>query len=450
MDGEPKKPSVPGDLSAPGLIYRLRRRGWVVSWSPRSDLTARGYQGKTVRLWPGDSVPLQQSEPTRAEWEVISAWCVRYNAEQLKWACGGVEDDPQSLFDGTIAGLVRVYEKHKKSPLKKLRYEASMTYDGRLRTLAEAIGKVRVTSITFDNLSDWQDEFARDEDGGKPKKSRAAALIWQLKAIITFGCLVLPASSGCPAVRQIFAVMAEAKMMGGGSRRRTEYMTAAQCRLLCMTAHAMGHHSVALEQAFAFELGLRQKDMIGEWVSRAWPGITDVAWGPRKWLMGLRWEEIDDTLILRHRLSKSVRGREAVMDAEAGKTKAWDLAACPMVMDELRRVAGKDGFTRADLPASGPLIICERRYGGERRPWTASAFRDTFRRIRKQAGLPASVQNRDSRPGAATEATAAGAPRDKVQRGLGHAKGATTEIYIRDEIDAHRELARLRTDKRKP
>ncbi len=451
MDGEaPAKPKVPADLSVPGLIYRLRRRGWVLSWSPRSDLMERGYQGRTARLWPSDTTPLQQSEPTRAEWEVISAWCVRYHAEQLLWARGGVETDPLSLFDGTVGSLVEIYQKHKKSPFNKLRYEASLTYFGQLNALKAAIGKVRVTSITFDRLTDWQAEFAQDEDGGKPKKARSAALIWQLKAIITFGCLVLPESSGCPAVRDIFSVMAEAKMMGGGSRTRKAYMTAAQCRLLCATAHAAGHHSIALEQAFAFELGVIQKDVIGEWVPRAWPGITDVVWGTRKWMIGMRWEEIDQNLILAHRLSKSVRGRDNVMDPEAGKTKAWDLTACPMIMDELRRIAGKAEFTRDDLPASGPLIICERRYGGEQRPWTASAFRQRWRALATKAGIPTSIQNRDSRPGAATEADLAGAQREKTQRMLGHSKAATTEIYLREEVEAHREMARLRNEKRKP
>jgi alkanesulfonate monooxygenase SsuD/methylene tetrahydromethanopterin reductase-like flavin-dependent oxidoreductase (luciferase family) len=104
------------------------------------------------------------------------------------------------------------------------------------------------------------------------------------------------------------------------------------------------------------------------------------------------------------------------MDPEEGKRKAWDLTACPMVMDELRRVAGKNEFTRADLPASGPLIICE----GGRRPWTSKFFTRAWRKIATAAGIPASVQNRDSRSGAATEAKLAGAVREDIQRGLGH------------------------------
>jgi hypothetical protein len=447
MDGEEiAKPKVPADLSAPGLIYRLRQRGWVLSWSPRSDLTERGYQGKTVKLWPSDRVPPHQSEPTRAEWEVISAWCVRYHAEQLLWARGGVEDDPKSLFDGTIGSLIQIYQKHRKSPFKKLRYQTHMRYANYLATLKSAIGKVRVSHITFEDITDWHDQFADDGEGGPPQTSRAAQLIRKLKHVITFGALVLPRSAGCHEVCDIFVKMAEAKLMGGGYRERKEYMTAAQCRLLRLTAHEMGYASVALQQAFAFELGVRQKDVIGEWIPRKWPGITDVAWGLRKWLMGFRWEEIDAELILRHRLSKSVRGNASVMDTKAGKTKAWDLKVYPMVMDELRRLAGKDQIERADLPASGPLIVCET-IG---RPWVGEQFRRAWRKIATAAGIPTNLQNRDSRPGAATEADVAGAPREKIQRGLGHSRGETTAIYLREELEVNRELARLRIEKRKP
>jgi integrase len=208
----------------------------------------------------------------------------------------------------------------------------------------------------------------------------------------------------------------------------------------------MGYHSIALEQAFAFELGLRQKDVIGEWIPKAWPGITDIHWGPRKWLIGIRWDEIDADLVLKHRLSKSIRGKDNVMDEDEGKMKAWDLRACPMIMDELRWLAGKDNVERADLPASGPLIIFE----NLGRPWTADHFQDRWRKVATAAGIPVTLQNRDSRPGAATEADLAGAPREKTQRLLGHAKGATTEIYIREELEAQRELAKLRVEKRKP
>lgn len=446
MDGErPEKPKAPADLSAPGLIYRHRRNRWAMYWSPRSDIMKRGYQGKTVRLWPSDRTPPQQSEPSRAEWEVISAWCIRYHAEQLLWARGGAED-PLSVFDGTIIGLLNVYQTHKKSPIKKLRYDSLKQYAGCLASLNAAIGRVRVKHITFDDISDWQDEFADNGDGGKPMKARSANMIGALKRAFTFGALVLPKDAGCHDVRDIFLTMAEAKLMNTGSRQRKEYMTAAQCRMIRAKAHELGFHSIAIEQAFAFELGVRQKDVIGEWLPVAWPGVTDIHEGPRKWLMGMRWDEIDENLVLKHRLSKSLRGKSALMDSEAGKVKAWGLRDYPMIMDELRQIAGADQFSRSDLPARGPLIVSEK--SGQ--PWDRSVFKDRWRKIATAAGVPANIQNRDSRSGAATEADLAGVAPDKRQRMLGHARGETTRRYEREELEVSREVAKLRVEKRKP
>jgi hypothetical protein len=243
MDGEcPAKPKVPADLSAPGLIYRLRRRGWVLMWSPRSDLIKRGYQGKTKRLWPSDRTPPQQSEPTRAEWEIISAWCVRYHAEQLLWVRGGVEDDPKSLFDGTIGSLIDIYQKHKKSPFKRLRYETSVQYAGGLAALKAAIGKVQVAHVSFEDVTDWQEKFADDGDGSKPKRARSARLIGHVKHVFLFGALVLSRSAGCHNVCDIFSKMREAQLLETAAKRREEYMTVAQCRLCARRRTSMAAH----------------------------------------------------------------------------------------------------------------------------------------------------------------------------------------------------------------
>jgi hypothetical protein len=305
---------------------------------------------------------------------------------------------------------------------------------------------VRVKLVTFEDITSWQDELADDSDNSEPKKARSSKLIGIIRRVFLFGALVLPKESGCHDVCDILAKMREARLMGNESRRREEYMTAPQCRLLRHKAHELGRPSVAFQQAIAFELGVRQKDVIGEWIPRNLPGLSDVMCGERKWLMGMRWEKIDADLVLKHRLSKSVRGATAVQDAKAGKTKAWDLRAYPMVMEELRRIAGKDEFTRVDLPASGPLIVNE----VTGRPWTDKRFSRLWREIATAAGLPPSLQNRDSRPGAATEADLAGADKDKVRRGLGHSNGETTDIYLRADLEVNRALAQARVEKRKP
>jgi hypothetical protein len=52
-------------------------------------------------------------------------------------------------------------------------------------------------------------------------------------------------------------------------------------------------------------------------------GVTDVFSGGSKWLMGARWEEIDEQFVWKHRLSKSVI-REGIMDLETGKTELFE------------------------------------------------------------------------------------------------------------------------------
>jgi hypothetical protein len=64
-----------------------------------------------------------------------------------------------------------------------------------------------------------------------------------------------------------------------------------------------------------------------------------LTWCGEKWLRGLRWEEIDASMILRHHTSKN--------DAEA----VFDLRLYPMVMEEIARVPA--------ALRSGPMVVRE-------------------------------------------------------------------------------------------
>jgi hypothetical protein len=55
-----------------------------------------------------------------------------------------------------------------------------------------------------------------------------------------------------------------------------------------------------LAQALQFELMLRQKDVIGEWVPDSEPGENDIHHDGRKWFRGIRGDAIDGDMILRH------------------------------------------------------------------------------------------------------------------------------------------------------
>jgi hypothetical protein len=147
-----------------------------------------------------------------------------------------------------------------------------------------------------------------------------------VKRVFLFGALVLPKEAGCHDVCDIFAKMAESR----SSTAPRIYMTAAQRRLLRIKAHEVGRPSIALKQAI-FELGMRQADVIGEWIPIGWPDLSDITHGTKKWMMGLRWNEIGDDLVLKHRLSKSIHGARNLTDPTAGTVKARDLASHPIV-----------------------------------------------------------------------------------------------------------------------
>ncbi len=166
---------------------------------------------------------------------------------------------------------------------------------------------------------------------------------------------------------------------------------------------------------------LRQKDVIGEWVPINEPGMSDVTTGNSKWFRGLRWEEIDSNMILRHVTSK----RQKEVTAE--------LRLAPMVMEELpaRR-------------ASGPVIICE--HTGI--PWTAHEFRRHWRKLATAVGVPKTVRNMDSRAGAITEATQAGADLDHIKHAATHSDIGMTQRYSRDAAAKTANVMRKRVEYR--
>ena len=88
-------------------------------------------------------------------------------------------------------------------------------------------------------------------------------------------------------------------------------------------------------------------------------------------------------------------------------------------------------MTRDLLPASGPIIINEK----TATPYTQSLFRKNWRKIADQCGVPKSVKNMDSRAGAITEATEAGADLHHVQHAATHSDIAMTQRYSRGQAE---------------
>ena len=190
-------------------------------------------------------------------------------------------------------------------------------------------------------------------------------------------------------------------------------------------AHARGHAPAALAYAIQFEGLARQWDVIGQWVPLSERVASSVIDRGMKWI-GPTWANVDENLILRVTPSKTetTTGREVVID----------FRACPMVMDELARVPSE--------ARRGPLIVNP----VTRLPYRQWYFRDLWRTVADDAGIPTAVWNRDLRAGGTTEARAANAAIDDIRKLMGHSAESMTaaDVYDRAHLQAHRRIAAAR------
>jgi hypothetical protein len=325
-------------------------------------------------------------------------------------------DNSPAAFDGTLAGLIEAYRTDPVSPYTKVRFRTREGYNTLCRRLVADHGHERISDIKFRTLLAWHSAWSADGH-----TAMAHALVAMLRTAIRFGTTILED----PECARVSAVLHGTRFPM--ARACTQRLTADQATAIRATAHVMGKPSIALAQAFQFEAMLRQRDVIGEWLPIGEPGETDLVDGGRKWLRGIRWSEIDDRLVLTHTTSKRL------------KEITVDLKLAPMVIEELHRrfpgflqIVNRDGkdelvINRHMLPASGPIIVAE----STALPWTAHEFRRQWRKIANDAGVPRDVRNMDTRAGAISEATDAGADLEHVRHAATHSDIAMTQRYSR-------------------
>jgi hypothetical protein len=308
----------------------------------------------------------------------------------------------------TLGWLIEQYQTHPMSSFHECRYHTRQGRLGLMKRLQGQYGWFLLSEIGGPEFKRWHARWR-----GDGKVSIAHAFISQLRTVAGFGIAML-ANREC---ERLALVLSKLKFEQGAPR--TEILTAEMAEAHRAKAHEFGWDAMAMAQAFQFELMLRQRDVLGEWVPFSEPGISDVVY-PKlgKWGRGLRWEEIDDNLILRHVTSKKQKKIEV------------DLRNAPMVMAEFSLYCeGKpaDQITRADLPRTGPCILNEQTAF----PFSANEFRRKWRIVADAVGIPKTVRNQDSRAGAITEATEAGADIEHVKHAATHSDISQTQRYSR-------------------
>jgi hypothetical protein len=398
---------------APGLVWRRKGEGWEAIWRARADLVKKGFTPKNRTLWSGVSI-------SELEIRDIASACRRLQDEMLIFGRGGLLPQAEVYqFDGSLTSLINCYQTDPDSTYHKKRFHVRKDHDHLLRRISKRHGSERLEDIKGRTLLAWHKEWKGGEQG--TKVAMAHAFIGHLRTLVGFGATLLED----PECERLCGVLH--KMRFTMPKPRTERLTADQATAIRASARGGARFSIALAQALQFDLMLRQKDVIGEWVPVSEPGISGTV-HPKlgKWIMGLRWEEIDENMILRHNTSKR------------GKDIQVDLKLAPMVLQELGTV------DRQALPASGPLIICE----STGHPYTTEHFRKRWRKVATAAGVPATVRNMDSRAGAISEATDAGADLEHIRHAATHSDIAMTQRYSRGSTEKVAGVMQLRADHR--
>lgn len=263
----------------------------------------------------------------------------------------------------TIGELAEIYRTDERSPYRGLRFGTRNNADNFIDRIVADFGSSRIADLNADIIWKMYESWA---DGGK--LATGHAFVTKLRGLLSFGTVTLD-DAGCQRLSIIMN-----RMRFPTPPARDERLTKDHAIAIRAEAHAKGKPSIALAQAIQFEFGLGQKDAIGEYVPVTEPGTSDIIVNGMKWLHGIRWENVDDALVLRHETSFG------------GKLLELDLKRAPMVLEELEKQF------KGVIPKSGPIIISE--WSGK--PWSGNEFRRWWRKLADGAGVPKTIKNMDS------------------------------------------------------
>lgn len=306
----------------------------------------------------------------------------------------------------TLGDLIKDYQTEPESSYHGLRYHVRQNHESLLRRLTDDYGNWDLSAIDTRDLKGWYRAWTKNGE----HLAAGAAFVGKLRTIMTHGVLMLPRGMARLECGRIKELLRNLKVQH--SPPRTTFISAEQAVAVRNEARRIGWYSIALAQALQFEVMLRQRDVVGEWVPLSEPGISDVTCEKKgKWLRGLRWEEIDN-MVLTHVTSK--RGKELVVD----------LNFAPMVLEEFKHTMDLYGA----LPKSGPIVLCE----ATNLPWIATEFRRKWRIVADGVGIPKEIFNMDSRSGGITEASDAGAEMEHIRHAATHSDISMTARYSRN------------------
>lgn len=409
------KPRIEG---AHGLTWRPRKNGWAAVWLARQDIAKNGYKPKTRQI------SVHTSALTEDDEIAITKKCLSFQREMVSW---NTDRKAPETFAGTVGALITAYQTDPDSPYHGATYQSRKGFDFHLGRINAAHGEEKLADLGARDFKHWYED-ARWPDGkdGRDKVSTAHGMITVVRIMLSFGYSFeiekAPPNTMSQCAR-LKLILSEMKFEKG--KARTEAMTLRQCEDVIAAANAKGVHSIALAQALAFDLGLRQKDIVGEYVPLSEPGISSITRKGMKWLRGIVWEEISSTMILVHKISKS----------RQGKVIEVDLNYHPMIMLELAKIPPEKRF--------GPVVICER----TGKPWRQSSYRGEWRKLATIAKVPKNIFHMDNRAGRISETIeATNGNLEAARKQAGHSDIKTTQGYSRRALESNTKTAATVTE----
>lgn len=392
------------EIDAPGLKWRRRKEGESVPyWVARSDIAARGFEPKTVRLrYPANDI------------EAISARCRVLQAEMLEWSkVGYIRQDHAPK--GSLAELVDLYQSSEFSPYRRVKWNTRRTYDDHCRKLKRTVGQRQLSAITYADIHRWHGLAKRPKTEGGPEQIRSAhGLMTMLRIVIGFGVLM-----DVPHAAKLSEILKKARFEMPAPRHQRP--TLEQVRAIMERAHEVGAHSIAFGQALQFDGMFLQSDVTGQWAP-AEEGAGGIVLNDRRWTSGLTWSHLDANGLIVFETTKT------------GRRVEIDTTLHPLIKAEIERV-----------PATrrvGPMILDER----SGRPYAEKEYGKRWRKFATAAGVPNDVWNRDSRAGGITEGRDAGEAVEDVSKQAAHSDPrVTSRVYDRGELEAARRIANIRS-----
>ncbi|MDZ5454441.1 integrase [Labrys sp. ZIDIC5] len=396
------------EIKAPGLEWRRRKGMETPYWIAPKRAVKAGFTPKSANL----GILLHDPERLIARCKILTMEAATFlNTDECV-------ADP---WDGTISGMLKLYEFDQYSTFHELGYASRQSYLTYMRKLHLAHGKRRIDDIIGRDLAIWHKMWTNRPDG-KTALAAGRTTIAALKAAARHA--VACRKPGAVDFREVLRAFRCPSLAP-----RKQVISRQEVVALRQAAHVSNAPSRALATALQFDGLLRLYDVIGQWIPLDDPRPSAVQSRGRKWF-GLRWEDIDQDFILRiiRAKTRNTTGAETVIP----------LRFCPMVMGEMATIP--------EEKRTGPLIVNE----ATGLPYDPSSYRRAWRQDAILAGIPKDKLARDLRASGNTEARGTGATTDDLAKVAAHSPAVNRRVYDRAAIEAFERVAKARAKKIEP